>query len=421
MQIDSFISDFEIIRELLHLILKYGTLTPKAVSEMNISVSKYNKMKLLLMPVLGDTIESRRFQDETKRSLHITADQFSEGFSCLCNAYLVKSVKVQELVFRIIILQLLSQEQVLSQRELLERIAELNGFSDSINEGTFSNYIRHLEEYGQICKHEPVKPYRWTLQQNTLRELSEDQRDGMLMFADFMRHIQEPGLCGEQLYRSLSEWSRSRENSSAFVIKNLRIGYVFDDGVLYELLKAIEDSRTISFDYVSQKQIRLHYTEILPVKIISMENIGRRYLFAVNLFSPEHYPTLFLLDNLSDVQAGAVSSDYSDDEKEKLYREAVHFSAGSLHIHTNHLIRIHLLLHPDHTGMLLRQLPDAELVPEDDDLCHAYVNVVHTRELRPFLRKNAEWVRLAPDDASGLREELNEEAAEWRALYGIIS
>lgn len=152
MQIDSFISDFEIIRELLHLIMKFGTLTPKSISELNISQSKYNKMKLLLIPVLGDTIEDRRYQNDTKQSLHITADQFSEGFSCLCNVYLMKSVKSQELVYRIMILQLLSQMRDLSQKQLLDLIADQNGFMDNISEGTFSNYLKHLEKRMQIVR-----------------------------------------------------------------------------------------------------------------------------------------------------------------------------------------------------------------------------------------------------------------------------
>ena len=420
MQIDSFISDFEIIRELLHLIMKFGTLTPKSISELNISQSKYNKMKLLLMPVLGDTIEDRRYQNDTKQSLHITADQFSEGFSCLCNVYLVKSVKSQELVYRIMILQLLSQMRDLSQKQLFDLIADQNGFMDNISEGTFSNYLKHLETYGQIYKSEQVKPYKWRLKHNLLERLSDNQLRVLQVFCDFMRQLQEPGVCGEQLYRSVSEHTGSEANTSCFIIKNLRIGYVFDDEVLYEILKAIEDSRTISFDYISQKQIRQHYTDILPVKIVSMENSGRRYLFAVNLFCPEHYPTLFLLDNISYVESGEISGQYSAIEKEQLFHNSVHFSAGSLHINTDNLTRIHLILHSDHVQILHRQLPDAEIISGESDICHAFVHVAHPRELRPFLRKNAEWIRLSPDDTSGLTEELNREADQWRALYGII-
>lgn len=420
MQIDSFISDFEIIRELLHLIMKYGTLTPNSIAEMNISRSKYNKMKLLLLPVLGDTIEDRRYLDDTKQSLHITADQFSEGFSCLCNVYLVKSVKSPELVYRLIILQLLKQMSDLSQKQLLDRIADLNGFSESINEGTFSNYLKHLEAYGQICKADQIKPYKWSLKNHFLDRLSDNQLRDLLSFCDFMRHLQEPGVSGEQFYRSISEYIGSEETTSCFIIKNLRIGYVFDDEVLYQILKAIDESRLISFDYINQKRVKQHYTDILPVKIVSMDNIGRRYLFAVNLFCPEHYPTLFLLDNISYVESGEISDQYTTIEKEQLYCKSIHFSAGSLHINADSLTQIHLILQTEHINMLLHQLPDAEIGSENDGVCHAFVDVAHPRELRPFLRKNAEWIRLAPDDTSGLLEELNREADQWRALYGII-
>ncbi|GEM_PF-5674895 len=419
MQTDSFISEFEIIREIMHLILKYGTLTPKSLSDKSISVSKYNKIKPLLLTMIGDTIESRRYQDEKKQSLHITADLFSDGFSSLCSIFMAKAVKPDELSYRLMILQILDDLPNLTRQQLLDQISELDDHALTISDNTFFNYIKHLALYGQIRKANEDPPYLWSPAQNPLAGLSDKFACDLLSFVCFMRCYQEPGICGEQLFTSLSDANQTGVDSP-FMIKNMRIGYVLDDAVLYKILTAIEASETISFDYTSQKQT-MHFTDILPVKIISMDNIGRRYLFALNLFTPEHFPTLFLLDSISYVKTEQKCTAYTAEEKEKIYRQSVHFSAGSLHINTDQRTRVHLLYEPEYEQFLRRQLPDAELSEDENGICHAWISVVHTRELRPFLRKNAEWVKLAPDDQSGLLDEMKKEAAQWRALYGIIS
>lgn len=417
MRPNSFLADYSVIRRMMHLILQFGTLTPDEFEKEAISVSKYNKMKPILLTCIGNDIEDRRYQKGAARSLHITSDAFSEGFSRLCNTYMIKGIKPEELVLRILIMQILLNQPDLTRQELLSYITDLIPELSDLNDGTFYNQLSHLAEYGQVYTLSPKRPYKWSVPQNPFSGLSEAIQSKLTEYVSFMRQLQAPYVCGEHLYHSVC---KSDGEQSIFLVRGHHIGHVLDDEVLYTLLNAINESRIISFDYLNQKQAYRHLQDILPVKVISMEQTGRRYLFAVNLFTPERFPMLLLLDRVFAIKTGDINTQFSDDEKRMLYQDALHFSSGSLHIQSECREKVYLTYEPEFEMLLVQMLPDAELYSENG-VYYAAVKVAHHRELRPFLRQYAEYVRAVSDENHPLYQEMKDEARQWRKMYGIES
>ena len=419
MQTHKFIADYEILRELMHLILQYGTVTQTSLHEKSISPSKYNKIKPLLMTILGDEIEDRRYTNGAQRSLHLTSDVFSDGFHSIANTFMVKSMKPDELMIRLLILQILTRNPGLTRAEILDAYFSIYSDQTDIKESTFFNQIRHLEAYGMITRINDSAPYQWEVCTEKMAEIMKSPK--LEQFVSCIRHMKAPEICGEQLYRTICDFTPDSLHENLFIMKALNIGYVLDDEIVYALLNAIEESCLVSFDYQNQADETHHFTDILPVKVISVEPTGRRYLFGINLFMPEHHPTLFWLDRLYALEVGQPDSTYTAEEKQAVYASSVYYYAGSLHRRSDTLKRYHLLCEKGSEDIVRRYFPDTEFDLNQDGPQNAYVYAGNPRELKPFLRENADKIRLLPDDDSALADEMRQEAALWRKLYGIES
>lgn len=408
MKANSFITHYEIIRELMHAVLRFGTVTPE---QLDISPSKYNKMKPLLLTVMQGDIEDRRLSGK-HRSLHITSDTFSEGLSALCNTYMVKSLKPSELAIRLCILQILQENKELTQPELIKRMEEVLGDAVlGLDIRTIESHFCHLAEYGQIIKQ--GKEYR--LPENFFADLSPETIENLLDMVSCMRHFTAPSLCGEQLYNSLCDLFKKTETENRFLVKGEHIGYVLDDAVLYELLTAIEKRAVISFEYVDQYRENPDRSRILPLAVHQCAALGRRYLIALDLNDNDKL-ILCRLDTMKKVKQKKENAPYTKEETDKIVQDAFRHSASGAHLARDAPMQIRLQFVPEFEQTMRKTFPEAEYTGQT-----ALVTVNHMLELKVFLRQNAEMVQAVPGESCGLFEDMQKEAKQWRERYGLES
>lgn len=409
MKANSFIANYEIIRELMHAVLRFGTVTPE---QLNISPSKYNKMKPLLLTVMQGDIEDRRLSGK-HRSLHITSDTFSEGLSALCNTYMIKSLKYQELALRLGILQVLQKHGMMNIDELMEITYSHNFGLDykELDHRTFTSQCRHLEEYGQIRK----MGKKYTLPENPFADLSPETKENLLDMVSCMRHFTAPSLCGEQLYNSLSGLFKKAETENRFLVKGEHTGYVLDDAVLYEILTAIEKRAVISFEYVDQYRENPDRSRILPLAVHQCAALGRRYLIALDLNDNDNL-ILCRLDTIKNVKQTKEASPFTEEHTDKIMQDAFRYSASGAHLAKDAPMQIRLQFVPEFEQTMRKKFPDAEFTDQT-----ALVTVNHALELKMFLRQNADWVQAVPGESCGLFEDMQKEAKQWRERYGLES
>ena len=236
MKQDSFIANFEMIREIMHLILRYGSLTSKHYD--GISESKLQKVKPKIMALLQDQIEDRRINHSKNRSLHITSDLFSNSFGQLSNVYMLKSVKPDEIVLRLLILQILSEKQTASRSEIIDAIYERTDYFDDISENTFTHQLQHLTEYGQLSCNNNAKTYFYSLAYPDFPWISDNILLKLISYSSFMRYLIFPSICGEQFLRTLSSFTVRKVQTNFFLLKDAHLGHYLDDAILYKILHA---------------------------------------------------------------------------------------------------------------------------------------------------------------------------------------
>lgn len=412
---NSFIADYEVIRALMHAVLRYGTLTPE---QLDISPSKYNKMKPLLEAVMQDNIEDRRYRKGAPRTLHITADTFSQGLTALSNTYMVRSIKVTELMLRLVILQELSAQGSMSTRALTEAVLET--VSDAADSRTVLRQCQHLAEYGQIRSEAVQNKLVWSLTPALLQEMPGDTADMLGELVSFLRLYQAPSLCGEQLFRTLCSTGDAEQH---FLVTGVSIGYVLDDAVLYALLRAIEARRAVKFDYIDQKREKPDFSQILPLRIHSCEALGRRFLVGLDLMDGNRL-ILCRLDFITNVRMTDIQPDIPQTETDAILARAFRYSVSGAHLPEDGGMRVRLKCAPEYAGTLMRQFPDAEWDAETET---AVLTVNHALELKAYLREHAVradgtvLLQPVPGESCGLYEDMQNEAALWRERYGIES
>lgn len=413
MDANTFVNQYEVIRELMHAILRYGTLTP---DELPVSASKYNKMKPLLEASMQDNIEDRRYQKGMPRSLHITADTFSEGLSALCNTYMVKSITVSELCIRLLILQLLQENGRMTAQALTEEISGL--FSENTDERTVIRQCQHLTEYGQISAE--MRNRRTVYSASDPAAVIGDLTGRLIELTGFLRLFAAPAVCGEQLYRSLCSLSGVQPSENHFLVTGIHIGYVLDDAVLYDLLCAIENRQIISFNYTDQNREHPDFSRILPLKIHSSEPLGRRYLVALDL-NASGQMILCRLDFIRKIRIVKEKPCFSEDEINEMMHHAFRYSVSGAHLPNGEPAAVRLQYQPEFEPVLRKHFPHTAEYSQENGKCIVTVTVNHPLELKAFLRENAGSVQALRYDSNTLCEDMQAEARLWRERYGIES
>lgn len=417
MKANSFIADYEIIRELMHAVLRFGTITPEQI---NISPSKYNKMKPLLRTALQDNIEDRRYQKGAQRSLHITADTFSEGLSALSSTYMVKSIKHSELCIRLFILQLLKKNGSMDRTQIVDEVTSMATSFVDIDARTIISQCRHLEDYGQITSEKRGKQLVFSLNEDVFADIPADTMCDLAEMVSFFRNLTAPFLCGEQLFRSLGEQGDANVDDSHFLVAGVNIGYVLDDAVLYDLLPAIENQFVISFDYTDQYHAHPNTSRILPLAVHESEPLGRRYLAALDLNDDDKL-ILFRLDYMKNVTVSKEYGNYTLEQRQEILDAAFRCSVSGAHLPNGEPVSVRIKYAPEFETTLRKQFPNSAQFIQEGGNHIAVISVNHPLELKAFLRTNAAFVQTLPNESNRLYEDMKQEAQLWRERYGIES
>lgn len=415
MEANAFINQYEVIRTLMHGILRFGTLTPE---QLGISPSKYNKMKPLLEAALQGNIEDRRYQKGEPRSLHITADTFSEGLTALSNTYTVKSVKVSELCIRLMILQLLQENDSVTAQELAEEVG--GQFLEVVDSRTILRQCQHLAEYGQIFAGFRENKIFYSAADSLLADVPAKTFDRLIEAVSFLRLYYAPTVCGEQLYRSLCDLDGHDSAAPHYLVTGINIGYVLDDAVLYDLLTAIENRQIVSFAYIDQNREHPDFSRILPLKIHSSEPLGRRYLAALDLKDSDKL-ILCRLDFIKKVCVSREQADIPEEKIQAILEKAFQYSVSSAHLPNEQPTAVQMQYVPEFEPVLRKQFPQTAEYSIENSRNIVSVKVNHPLELKAFLREHAQDIQVLPDSSHTLYEDMQREAKLWRARYGIES
>lgn len=295
---ESFDKEIQFLRMLA---LTSGAFSRQQFAErLGISVHTFDKTLRRLKEVVSSVHQhlpqeqSKEFSETLRFSYYDSTDPL------LLFLFRAKSVKESESQ-RISLLLAAMNEQASTAIELLDTCcSSLSSELPLPDEKTIRSDLKYLEEVGVIKREPGPRPYRYRIQDDLIRNLSDEELIDLYDFVDVMANTQVPSVQGYLLRDGMKKHLlRNQVEQHAiepFLYKYHYYSRILDEAHLFTLLHAIRHRRKVRFLYFSPKSEKSYASKntnplferdtegkaekTLPLKIVYDHQYGRWYLLS---------------------------------------------------------------------------------------------------------------------------------------------
>ncbi len=304
------IKNFEKIRGYMREFYVYGF---KSREEYDRKSSRsYDNERRRIESWLGEYMSFR--QNAGGKTVFLTVDNRGVSHNPLYKAFKAKSFTDNDITLHFYLLDLLSGDEELSIREIMDRISRdyLSHFAygEELDESTIR---KKLKEYEQLGLLERAKDGRELIyrRKNSGVDL-ESWREAISFFAE----ADPLGVVGSTLLDKLDG------QETHFSYKHHYLLHALDSEILCELLLAIRERRSVTLTSFVGRQNEERENTVFPLRIHISTQTGRQYLLALQ--TQMKRPLFFRLDNIRRVKAGPV------EPRAEEYRELAKAFSGKL-------------------------------------------------------------------------------------------
>ncbi|WP_151736811.1 helix-turn-helix transcriptional regulator ['Paenibacillus yunnanensis' Narsing Rao et al. 2020] len=295
---ESFDKEIQFLRM---LVLTSGAFSRQQFAErLGISVHTFDKTLRRLKEVAGSLHPQEPQEPGKELTDPIRFSYYDSTDPLLLFLFRAKSVKETESQ-RISLLLGALNGQALTAMELLDLCcAGLPAELALPDEKTIRSDLKYLEEVGVIRREPGPRPYRYRIQDDLVRSLSEEELIDLYDFVDVMANTQVPSVQGyllrDGLKKQLMRSPEAKYAAEPFLYKYHYHSRILDEAHLFTLLHAIRGRRRVQFQYFSPKSEKSYAAKntnplferspegkaerALPLKIVYDHQYGRWYLLA---------------------------------------------------------------------------------------------------------------------------------------------
>lgn len=294
---ESFDKEIQFLRM---LVLTSGAFNRQQFAErLGISVHTFDKTIRRLKEVAGSMHplpkeQSREFSETLRYSYYDSTDPL------LLFLFRAKSVKETESQRISLLMGALNGESLTAMDLLDVCCGSLPADLPLPDEKTIRSDLKYLEEVGVIRREPGPRPYRYHIQDDLVRNLSDDELIDLYDFVDVMANTQVPSVQGYLLRDGLKKYLLRGQDEpydiEPFLYKYNYYSRILDEAHLFTLLNAIRHRRKVRFLYFSPKSEKSYASKntnplferetkgkaekSLPLKIVYDHQYGRWYLLA---------------------------------------------------------------------------------------------------------------------------------------------
>lgn len=295
---ESFDKEIQFLRMLA---LTSGAFNRQQFAErLGISVHTFDKTIRRLKEVVS-SLQHHLPQEQGKElSETIRFSYYESTDPLLLFLFRAKSVKESE-GQRISLLLAAMNDQALTAMELLNMCcSSLSSNLPMPDEKTIRSDLKYLEEVGVIKREPGPRPYRYRIQDDLIRGLSDDELLDLYDFVDVMANTQVPSVQGyllrDGIKKQLLRNQLEQQAVESFLYKYHYYSRILDEAHLFTLLHAIRHRRKVRFLYFSPKSEKSYSSKntnplferdpegkahkTLPLKIVYDHQYGRWYLLS---------------------------------------------------------------------------------------------------------------------------------------------
>ncbi|WP_438447091.1 helix-turn-helix transcriptional regulator [Gorillibacterium sp. sgz5001074] len=295
---ESFDKEIQFLRM---LVLTSGAFNRQQFAErLGISVHTFDKTIRKLKEVVSSLHQHLPQEQGRELSETIRFSYYESTDPLLLFLFRAKSVKESE-GQRISLLLAAMNDRALTAMELLNMCcSSLSSDLPMPDEKTIRSDLKYLEEVGVIKREPGPRPYRYRIQDDLIRCLSDDELLDLYDFVDVMANTQVPSVQGYLLRDGIKkQLLRNQLEPHAvepFLYKYHYYSRILDEAHLFTLLHAIRHRRKVRFMYFSPKSEKSYSSKntnplferdpegkahkTLPLKIVYDHQYGRWYLLS---------------------------------------------------------------------------------------------------------------------------------------------
>ncbi|GIP22891.1 YafY family protein [Paenibacillus sp. J22TS3] len=294
---ESFDKEIQFLRM---LVLTSGAFNRQQFAErLGISVHTFDKTIRRLKEVAGSVHPSSQEQSQ-EISETLRYSYYDSTDPLLLFLFRAKSVKETESQ-RISLLLGAMNEQARTAMELLDVCCDSLPADLALpDEKTIRSDLKYLEQVGVIRREPGPRPYRYRIQDDLVRCLTDEELIDLYDFVDVMANTQVPSVQGyllrDGLKKHLLRSEMEPHAAEPFLYKYHYYSRILDEAHLFTLLSAIRHRRKVQFLYFSPKSEKSYASKntnplferetkgkqekTLPLKIVYDHQYGRWYLLS---------------------------------------------------------------------------------------------------------------------------------------------
>ena len=375
MAYNELIKSFDRIRDYMRDFYVYGFKSRSQYDRK--SARSYDNEKRRMESWLGDYMSFR--QDENGKSVFLSVDNRTVARNPLYQAYKAKSFTAADITLHFILLDILSDGEALSARQITERLSGeyLDRVESAVipDDSTIRNKLKEYAALGLLRSEKAGRELRFRLAESGVDESSWREA------AAFFSETDPMGVIGSYLL------DRPGPQPDCFGFKHHYLLQALDGEILFQLLAAMDEGRCVDVTSFVARRSGERTNTLFPVKIYVSTQTGKLYLLGY------HYrlrrPMFLRLDNVRKVVPGAVEKHpgkyggFHDKLRQNLWGT----SFGAMHSldHVEMTVRVE-----DGESFILDRLEREKRcgrVEVVDDHTYRYVaDVFDARKMLPWLR-----------------------------------
>ncbi|WNC17508.1 WYL domain-containing protein [Brevibacillus brevis] len=340
-----------------------------------------------------------------------------------------KSLKESE-SFRLSAILTALQEQAMTAAEVLEACCNaLPAEMPLPDEKTIRSDLKYLEEVGAIARANAGRPVRYSIRNELINALTDEELTDLYDFVDVMANTQVPSVQG-YLLRDQIKRARIQRNSFTehLVYKYHYHSRILDEAHLYSLFHAIRHRRRIRFRYFSPK-LRQSYDSkntnplfekesagkqelVLPLKVVYDHQYGRWYLLGD---VPRLGIVKYRMEGLTQIEEADAVSELEFSGKLRKLEESIRYS-WLVDTGRQVLVRVRFYNPPESRSNFIKERVLLQgqwgMITEEDEGSFVYeITVNGTTEIKPWLRSFGSSCEVL--EPAYLRREF---IAEWKEI-----
>lgn len=257
------IKSFERIRDYMRQFFVYGFKVRNEFTQK--SARTYDNERRRIESYLKEYIKSDYTAKGKQVFISVDSKQISEN--PLYRTWKSKSFTDNDIMLHFFLLEILKNNKELTANEIADEISMEYG--SSFDGQTVRLKLKEYEKEG-IIKSKKVGKYLYYFM--TWETILEKESNEWLMAVKYFQEAVPFGFVGSTIL------DREEANNEYFRFKHHYIVHTLEDGILYDILKAISEERKIRFENRSTRTGTVNLMEGIPLKIFVGTQTGRRYL-----------------------------------------------------------------------------------------------------------------------------------------------